>query len=89
MAIARRDDQVAERSRIGELRARLDGEVLRLALDGADRRVDVGRGDGVLHLVDADPARGQGVRVELDAHGVALAAEDLDLADALDGREGR
>ena len=86
--VAGRHDQVAEGGRVGELGARLDGQVLRLALDRADGRVDVRRRHRVLDLVDADAARGQGVGVELDPHGVALAAEDLDLADAVDGRQG-
>ena len=41
----------------------------------------------VLDLVDTDAPRGQGVGIELDPHGVALAAVDLDLADAVDRRQ--
>ena len=74
---------------VGQLRLRLDGQVLARPCDGADRRVGVGGGDRRLHLVDADAARGQRVRIELDAHGVFLAAEDLHLADAVDGRQRR
>ena len=55
-----------------------------VALQRADRRVVVGRRDGGLHLVDADAARGQRRRVELDAHRVFLAAEDQHLRDAVD-----
>ena len=60
-----------------------------LPCDRADRRVGVGRRDRELDLVDADAARGQRVRVELDAHSEFLAAEDLHLADAVDRRERR
>ena len=88
-AVARGDDDVAEAGRIGELRLRLDGQLLARPLDGADRRVGVGGRDRGLDLVDADAARRQRVRIELDAHGIFLAAEDLHLADAVDGRQGR
>ena len=56
-----------------------------LAVDRARRQVDVGLGDGVLHLVDAHPEGGHSPRVELGAHRVLLRAEDLHLSDPADG----
>ena len=88
-AVAGRDDDVAELVGVRQLGLRLDGQRLLGVLQRADRRVGVGRGDRRLHLVDADAARGQRVRIELDAHGVFLAAEHLHLRDAVDGRQRR
>ena len=76
MAVADGDDDVAEGVGVDELGLGVDGQVLGVALDGADRRVDVRRRDRELDLVDADAARRQRRRVELDADGVFLAAED-------------
>ncbi len=66
----------------GELPLRLDGEGALVAVERAGGQVDVGVADGGAHLVDADAARGQRVGVELDAHGVLLAAEHLHLRHA-------
>ena len=88
-AVARGDDDVAELVGVRQLGLRLDGQRLLGVLQRADRRVGVGRRDRRLHLVDADAARGQRVGIELDAHGIFLAAEDLHLRDAVDGRQRR
>ena len=57
------------------------------AVERAGRLVDVGAGDGLLDLVDADAARGQRARIDLHAHGVLLRAEHRDLRHAADRRD--
>ncbi|MNC85605.1 hypothetical protein D3C83_12140 [compost metagenome] len=55
-----------------------------LAVKGAGREVDVVPVDRLLHFVEPDAARGERLGIELDAHGVLLAAENLDLRHAVD-----
>ena len=57
VAVAHGDDDVAEGVGVAQLRVGLDGQVLGVALDRADRRVDVRGRDRGLDLVDADAAR--------------------------------
>jgi hypothetical protein len=86
-AVPVRDDERPVGGGVRELARRLDVERLVLSINRAGREVDVGLGDRVLDLVDADAERRHGARVELDAHGVLLRSEDLHLGDAADRRD--
>ena len=75
--VARGDDDVAELLAVGQFGLRLDRQRLLWVSQRADRRVGIGGRDRRLHLVDANAARRQRIRVELNADCVFLAAEDL------------
>ena len=86
-AVAVGDDQRAVCCGGLELAVGLHGEGLLRPPQRAGGQVDVVLGQGRLHLVDADAARRQQVRVELDAHGVLLRAEHVHLRHAADHRD--
>ena len=65
-----------------ELPARLHDEVALRSVERARRPVHVGAGDGLRDLVDANLPRGQLRRVDVDADGEFLGAEDVDAGHA-------
>ena len=86
-AVAVRDDDRVVGLGVRQLARRLDGERALLPVERAGREVHVRVPDRLGHLVDADAAAGERVRVDLDAHGVLLRAEDLHLRDAAHHRD--
>ena len=73
--------------RVHQLPARLDDEVALRPVERAGGPVDVGACDRLRHLIDADLARRELHRVDVDADGVLLRAEDVHLRHAADHRE--
>ena len=82
-AVAVADDDLAEALGALELAGGDEGGGLVRAVEGAGGEVDVVGVEGGADLVDADAAGGEGARIEADAHGVFLRAEDVDLRDAV------
>ena len=80
--VAERDDQRTVGSGIVELAACFDGIRLVASVQVACWEVDVPLRDGVLDLVDPDPARREGGRIDLDPHRILLRSEDLYLRNA-------
>ena len=62
-------------------------EARRRPVEAALRLVDVGVGDRGAHVLEAEPVRGERLRVRLDAHRRPLAAGERDEADAGDLRD--
>ncbi len=87
--VARRHDNVAELVGVGQLRLGLDRQRLLQIAQRSDRRVGVGRGDRLLDLVHTNATGSERIGIELDTDGILLAAENLHLGNAVDGRKGR
>ena len=85
IAVAVSDDHAPVLGRIRQLTGGFDGEGLLGAVQFSGGKVAVVGLDGGLYFVDADAARGQAVRIQLDADRVFLAAEHLHLRYAADG----
>jgi hypothetical protein len=83
------DDQLGKLGGIAQLPVGLQGQRLRRPLERSDRRVGIGRAQGVGQLVEADVARRQRVGLDANANSEALLAEDVDLGDAVEGRQRR
>ena len=104
LPVVDRDHDVRIVRRMQQLSVGLERDALLVAPHLADRRVGVRGRDGILHIVERQAARRHGVRIDMDAHGEALDAENLHLRHAgklrdlllqhrlgiiVDGREGQ
>src|SRR5205085_6957174 len=76
-AIAIGDHDGTESVGVHQLAAGLDDEIAVRPEQRAGRPVRVGAGDRGRHLVDADLPRGQLRRIDIDADGELLRAEDI------------
>src|SRR3989441_630140 len=83
-AVAVGYDEGSERGRVLELPVRLHRVGAVRAPQHARRQVDVAGVDRARHLVDPQRAAGQGLGIELDAHGVLGGAVHVDLRHAAD-----
>ncbi len=88
-AIRRSDHQRAELGGIGALRIGIDRQLLGLVLQRAHRRLAVGGGNRVGDAFDADIARLQFCRIDLDTHRIGLRAVYRHFRDAGQRRKGR
>ena len=79
------DHQLAERAGGVERGQRVDADLGVVALHLAGGGDEIVGGERVAHVVGADAERRHPRRVEPDAHGEGLAAEDLRVGDAVDG----
>ncbi len=85
IAVAVGDDHAPVLSGVGQLAGRLNGERLLVPIQFSGRKIAVVGHDGGLHFIDADAASGQRVRIQLNAHRVFLAAENIHLRYAGNG----
>ena len=81
-AVARRDDEVVERPRLGDAAHRAQRLLADLAGDVAAGHVGVLADERVAHRGDRELVGGQPVGVDPDVDGALEPADDLDLADA-------
>ena len=77
-------DERAVDGRFGELAGGLHRKGFVGPVERPRRQVHVGPSQGRLHIIDADPARGQRIGVQLHPHGVFLRAKDQHLRYAAD-----
>src|SRR5690606_3012953 len=82
-----RDHDVAELLGLGQPALGTHGELAHGRLELARRELDVVAPERFLHVVDRELARRHRPPVQPDADGVAALAEDLDLGDAIQGRQ--
>ena len=81
------DDEIAEGRGILRLVIGAQGQLLAVAGQQADRRIGIGRRDGLADAVKSQAHRGDAVRVEPHAHGIELLAIGLHLGHALHARQ--
>ena len=84
-----RDHQLPERLGAVERGQRVDADLGVVAFDLAGRGGEVVGGERRSHVVRGHPERRHAGRVEPDAHGEGLAAENLGVGDAVDGLQAR
>ena len=81
-AVAVGDDQLIIGIRIEKLVIGVDGIGSPRAVERALRQIDVGLADDIAHVFEADAARGQRLRIDLNPDRRLLLAADTDQADA-------
>ena len=86
-SVAPRDGDATIIGRFEKLTVRLNGVGSERSVENAGRKIDVAAAHGIHHFVDADAARRELPRIDLNAHGVLLRAVNLNLRDAFDGRD--
>ena len=85
IAVAVGDDHAAVLGGVRQLAGRLDGKGLLVPIQFPGRKIAVVGYDGGLHFIDADAARRQRVRIQLNAHCIFLPSENIHLRYAGNG----
>ena len=82
LAVAHGNDQLADVSRVAQVRTRLERQRTVARQQIADGRAEVGREQGLAQLGDGHARAGHAPRVDLDANGASRSADRGDLARA-------